>query len=383
MVLPASVRDALRDSLAAAILAAKQEGSAERNALKERALAAEAAVASLRNQVLTSLRLEAAPPQDQDELGALEAVANACRPLVSPPAGATDDDGSDDAADARFLRQLAVVHAVRSGTDGSASSYAAPVASPFAVSSFLVHLLLVTLCGAAAPPKHAQAFIDAAFALLSRKRDPPSQPHKDALAAACDALCAAVAADESTTQAAAACHALKRAAAPPSSAAFSVPLSGAILLAATTKLRAATESCSSVVLASRAAPFCVVSFDPKVRAATEEATALYEASHALYRIALAALTAVAKHAARKAAARSEALRSAAAEQQQQNSDADGGVLKELEAFARVHATSQRLAPGLAASRFACLGAAVERLTAAANAAALSIMAPPPHANGAK
>lgn len=381
MVLPASVRDALRDSLAAAILAAKQEGSAERNALEERALAAEAAVASLRNQVLTSLRLEAAPPHDQDELGALEAVANACRPLVS--GDATDDDGSDDAADARFLRQLAVVHAVRSGTDGSASSYAAPLASPFDVGSFLVHLLLVTLCGAAAPPKHAQAFIDAAFALLSRKRDPPSQPHKDALASACDALCAAVAADDTTTKAAAACHALKRAAAPPSSAAFSVPLSGAILLAAATKLRAATESCSSVVLAFRAAPFCVVSPDPKVRAATEEATALYEASHALYRIALAALTAVAKHAARKAAARSEALRSAAAEQQQQNSDADGGVLKQLEAFARVHATSQRLAPGLAASRFACLGAAVERLTAAANAAALSIMAPPPHANGAK
>jgi len=191
------------------------------------------------------------------------------------------------------------------------------------------------------PPKHALAFEDAAFRFLAAS----APGDNDGLKAACSGLCQAVmsffdgngAPDFRGCVRGALCRLVQRG---------GVRGAAAALAAAAEALRGAAERCAAAC--AETAPASAWQ-EPEVQL-------LYDNSYYMFRVAEAAISALA--APRRGAG-------AAAD--------DAAATSAMEAFARVHARAARCADALR-PRFPLLALALRRVTAAANLCALHLLA---------
>ena len=189
------------------------------------------------------------------------------------------------------------------------------------------------------PPKHVLAFEDAAFRFLAASAE------GDALATACVGLCDAVSSFDAGGSAPD-CRACVRGALCRLAQRGGVRGAAAALAAAAEALRCAAERC--------AAP--CADGAPEAAAQDVAVQRLYENSYYSFRVAEAAIAALA--APRRGAG-------AAAD--------DAAATSAMEAFARVHARAARCADALR-PRFPLLALALRRVTAAANLCALYLLA---------
>jgi hypothetical protein len=323
--LPPAAVASLREALAAALLQASHGAAAETAAWKARAEAAEADAAALRAGVLRHLQVEAGSVPSTAE--ALAAVSRACR-----------DPGASD-ADEGYLRQVCIVQAVREAASapGTGSLRGEPPASD--LSSFVCDLLCSLDCtGGLELPRHACAFVDASFRLLA------------ATPGACGTLCSRLAQQllayrpgtGGTDYRSAVTLGLARLCTAPGGDGVC-----AALLASSAALRDACELCAAAQAAERALPFAAPLPTECVDAHRSLANAFF-----LVRAVEAALKAVPGCSDRTT------------------------MLTAMAAFAKTHAAANAKAKsGALEPRYRLLAAAVSRLTAAANVAALGMLRP--------
>ena len=220
------------------------------------------------------------------------------------------------------------------------------------------------------PPKHATAFLDAAFRLLVAACL-PGDGGADALAGACGSLCDAVVdfrggagADDAAPPD---CRSCVRAALCRLAKQHGVRGARAALLAASERLRDVTERCADVARAAAAgASSAAAAAAASPQASAADAQRQYDNVYFLVRVIEAALAALASP-----PQQAPTKRRGAAPASWAPADVAAATAA-MEAFARVHARAQRCAEALR-PRFGLLSVAVRRVTAAANLVALSLL----------
>ena len=222
----------LRDALAQAILDAKKSAQVETNRWKERCAQAEAQAFALRNEVLDELR----QPPSAGDMDVLDAV-------VERNGGVGDT--------AAFWRHVRIVQTVRERAGGSGAEAACATTAPADVIAFIADV--VASAPGAEPPRHAAAFLDAAFKYLSSLPVPGNdQSQASALQDACSAVAGVIAAhdpgaarDARPCACAVLCRLAKQA----------HVCTAAVLVAVEERLLCSVEACAAAASAAAAAPF--------------------------------------------------------------------------------------------------------------------------------
>jgi hypothetical protein len=224
-------RPSLRDALAQAILDAKKSAQAETHRWKERCVEAEAQADALRHEVLEALQ----QPPTACDMDVLDAV-------VERNGGVGDTTA--------FWRHVRIVQTVRERAGGAGAEAAGATTAPADVIAFLVDV--VASAPAAEPPRHAAAFLDAAFKYLCTV-PAPGNGQDSAIQEACSAVAGVIASHAPGAPRdprPCACSVLRRLAKQQGHT-----LTAAVLMAVELRLLCSVEACAAAASAGAAAPF--------------------------------------------------------------------------------------------------------------------------------